>query len=429
MSSLKNVPFGDPTPFAEPSWYRDWDSPYYNDSHRAFRQKVRDFVEKECRPFVDEWEERHISEGFEVPLELYRKAYAAGVYSPQFPPELGGTPPPGGFDAFHDLILNDELARIGSAGISSGFSIYTMALPPVLDSGNKAMIDLVARDVLTAKKFISLCITEPYAGSDVSNIKATARREGDYYILNAEKKWITWGVHASFFTVAARTGEAGMKGLSLFLVPRELPGITVTRMKLQGSWLAGTSVVQFNDVKVPVANLLGKEGDGFKMIMRNFNHERFTIVVGANRGSRMLIEESVKYALQRRTFGKRLIEHQVIRSKIADMAMRVEAVQALIENITYQMSRGVSAESIAGPVAMAKVLASRTLELCAREASQIFGGNSYTRGGRGQGVERAYREVRGVAIPGGSEEIMADFAIRQAIQNAQKVAAARKSKL
>lgn len=412
--------FGEKIVLAEPAWYQFWESPYYNDSHRAFRSKVRKFVEEELHPYVDEWEEKHIADGSEMPLDFVAKAYKAGVYAPQWPVELGGTPPEGGFDAFHDLILHDEIARCRSSGPSSAFSIYTMAIPPIIASKNQHLIDTVVKPVIRGEKFIGLCISEPYAGSDVANIRATARREGDHYVINAEKKWITFGIFANFFTVAARTGPAGRDGLSLFLVPRDAPGVKVTRMKLQGSWLAGTSMVLFNDVRVPAINLIGPENAGFKMIMFNFNHERWTIAVGANRGSRGMLSEALRYAGKRKTFGKRLIEHQVIRHKLADMAMRIEACHALIEQVTYQMYRGLPDELLGGSVALLKVFSTRTYELAVREAAQVFGGASYVRSGVGVYVERAQREVRGACIPGGSDEILADLAIRQTLLLTQK---------
>lgn len=408
--------FGTEMVFAEPSWYQFFESPYYNDHHRAFRNKIRAFMEKEIHPFVDEWEERHVRTGEEMPVfEIIQKAYAAGIYAPQWPVEYGGTPPEGGWDAFMDLIHCDEVGRSHSSGVSSAFSLYTMALPPILRWGSKFLIDKVARDVITAKKYIALCISEPYAGSDVAGMRATAVRDGDFFVINAEKKWITCGAWADFFTVAARTGPPGHKGISLFLVDRNTPGVTVQRMKLQGAWLSGTSVVRFEDARIPATHLIGKENEGFKMIMRNFNHERFVMAVQANRASRELLTAAMTHAMNRKTFGKRLLEHQVIRQKLADMAMRIEAVQALIESVTYQMHKGLNDDRLGGVMALLKVNATRTTELCVRETSQIYGGASFVRGGVGVRVERAARDVRGLVVPGGSDEILADLAVRQAV--------------
>eukprot|EP01062_Namystynia_karyoxenos_P021930 TRINITY_DN18375_c0_g1_i1.p1 TRINITY_DN18375_c0_g1~~TRINITY_DN18375_c0_g1_i1.p1 ORF type:complete len:441 (+),score=140.90 TRINITY_DN18375_c0_g1_i1:69-1325(+) len=409
----RHEPFGSKVPFAEPGWYRGQFSPYYTASHAAFRAKVRNFVEAELKPHVFEWEEKHLRTGWELPKELWRKAYDAGVFAPQWPAELGGTPPEGGFDVFHDLILIDEISRCGAGGVIAGFFTYTMALPPMLNVGSEQVIAKVAKDVITARKFISLCITEPTAGSDVAQMRATAVDKGDHYLLNGIKKWITWGVHADWFTVAARTSVKGKGGISLFLVDAHAPGISVRRMNLQGQWLAGTSYVSFHDVQIPKENLIGKLNQGFPAIMSNFNHERLVIMAQANRMARLCLEEAIVYARARRTFGQRLADHQVIRHKFAEMARHVENNHAMLEQLVFQMRNGAGEREIGGPTALLKVACSRTVELCAREASQIMGGASYTREGKGAVVERIYREVRSYAIPGGSEEIMLDLAMRQ----------------
>ena len=411
--------FGEPVVFSEPSWYQFFESPYYAPKHAAYRAKVRAFVEKELAPYVSEWEERHIENPntFEMPIrDFVAKAYRAGVYAPQWPVEFGGTPPEGGWDAFMDLVWIDEIGRAQSAGVKSAFSIITMALPLLLQFGKQSVVRETARSIVTGDKIIALCISEPSAGSDVANLRATAERTKGGWILNGQKKWITLGIFADYYVVAARTGGAGRKGLSLFLVDRASKGLVARRMKLQGHWLSGTALIAFDNVFVPEDRLIGEEHGGFKAIMHNFNHERYLIAVQANRGSRDLLHESMTYAARRKTFGKTLLEHQVIRQKLADMAMRVESVHALIESVTFQVQKGVSNAKLGGTMALLKVMATRTLELCVREASQIFGGASFVRSGIGERVERAGRDLRGAVIPGGSDEILADLAVRQALQ-------------
>jgi len=268
--------------------------------------------------------------------------------------------------------------------------------------------------VITGEKVMSLAVSEPYAGSDVAALRTTAVRKGDHYIVNGEKKWITSGCYADFFTVAVRTGGPGAKGISLLLVERSMPGVKTQRMKTQGWWISNTAYVTLEDVKVPVSNLIGEENQGFRLIMHNFNHERFVLAAMANRYARVCLEEAINYGRQRRTFGKRLMDHQVLRHKVADMAGRIESVHALLEQIAYQMKCDVPDRHIGGIVALAKVQATTCMEFCAREAAQIFGGNSFTRGGKGEKVERLYREVRVNAIGGGSEEILKDLAMKQA---------------
>jgi len=263
----------------------------------------------------------------------------------------------------------------------------------------------VCKPCLTGEKIICLAITEPSAGSDVANLKTTARLspDGKHYIVNGEKKWITNGVWADYFTVAVRTGGPGMGGVSLLLIERAFAGVTTRQMKCSGVWPSGTTYITFEDVKVPVENLVGKENQGFKYIMYNFNHERWGMIVQANRLARVCVEESMRYAQKRSTFGKKLIDHPVIRLKLAHMTRQVEATHSWLENVTYQMctmSKTEQQERLGGPIALLKAQATQTFEFCAREASQIFGGLAYTRGGQGEKVERLYREVRAYAIPG-----------------------------
>ena len=210
-----------------------------------------------------------------------------------------------------------------------------------------------------------------------------------------------------------------MTGVSLLLIERSFGGVSTRKMDCQGVWSSGTTYVTFEDVKVPVENLIGKENQGFRVIMTNFNHERIGIIIQCIRFSRVCYEESVKYAHKRRTFGKKLIEHPVIRLKLAHMARQIEASYNWLENMVFQCQRMDETEAmlkLGGAIAGLKAQATTTFEFCAREASQIFGGLSYSRGGQAAKVERLYRDVRAYAIPGGSEEIMLDLSIRQALR-------------
>lgn len=195
-----------------------------------------------------------------------------------------------------------------------------------------------------------------------------------------------------------------------------------------GVWASGTTYITFEDVKVPVENLIGKENKGFKYIMQNFNHERWGICVQSNRFARVCMEEAIKFASRRKAFGKRLIEQPVIRAKIAEMGRQVMATHAAIEDLTYQfkvMPKQMQPMVLGGHTALLKLQSTKTFEYCAREACQIFGGSSYTRGGQGGKVERLYREVRAYAIPGGSEEIMADLGVRMSLKLSEVIRKAR----
>lgn len=417
--------FGDLVPYADPNWYQTYHSAYYNQSHADLRAEAREFVEEEIMPNVTEWDEAKI-----VPHEIYKKmgerGYLAGLMGVHYPAHLTQnrvkSVAPEQWDSFHELILTDELSRSGSGGLVwnliGGFGIGG---PPVMKHGRKELIERIVPGIINGDKRICLAITEPDAGSDVANLTCEAKlsEDGKHYIVNGEKKWITNGIWCDYFTTAVRTGGEGMNGISVLLIERSFGGVSTRRMDCQGVWSSGTTYVTFEDVKVPVENLIGKENQGFKVIMTNFNHERIGIVIQSLRFARVCYEESVKYASKRKTFGTKLINHPVIRMKLAHMAGRIEAAWSWLENMIFQAERMSDHEAmlkLGGAIAGLKAQSTLTFEFCAREAAQIFGGLSYSRGGQGAKVERLYRDVRAYAIPGGSEEIMLDLSMRQAMK-------------
>lgn len=420
----------DRMPFAEPNWMTEFHSPYYTDSHRKWQKMVRAFVNKEIMPHVSEWEE-----SYTMPPEIYEKAGKAGMLAGcvgKWPEQFIGPAPVENYDSFHTQILIDEVSRCGSGGVAWGFFTGLMiGLPPVLHFGNSYLKQKVVKDCLLGKKVICLCISEPSTASDVAAIETTAERQGNYYIVNGAKKWITNGIFADYFTVAVRTGPpgSGQKGLSFLLMEKDMPGLEVRHMKCQGVWSSGTTYITFDNVKVPARNLIGIENQGFKYVMHNFNHERWGIVVMANRLARVCLDDAFKYALKRKTFGQRLIDHQAIRFKISDMARKIEAVQAWTEQITYQwntMSHDEAMSALGDKMALLKVQSTQTLEFCAREALHVFGGAAYVRSGVGERVERIYRDAQAFSIPAGAETIMTDYAARTMVKQAGRV---QKSKL
>jgi len=276
------------------------------------------------------------------------------------------------------------------------------------------------KEVLAGEKTICLAISEPFAGSDVANIKATAVKtpDGKHYIVNGVKKWITNGTYCDYFTTAVRTGAAGVGGVSLLLIERG-PGLETELIPTSYGGAAGTAYITMEDVKVPVENLLGEEHQGFKCIMANFNHERWLIIAGVIRATRLVVEESFKWAHQRQVFGKSLLQQPVIREKLAHMIAQVESVHNWLENITYQMTKMSYQEQVrhlAGPIALLKLQCTRVAYSVSDHACQIFGGRAITRNGMGQIVERFQRALKFGAILGGSEEIMADLGVRQAMK-------------
>jgi acyl-CoA dehydrogenase len=352
-------------------------------------------------PYAQDWDE-----ACHIPIELWPKAAAVGLLGVGYPEEFGGTKE--GIDSWHMWIVNEELARIGVGGIPASLMIHGIGLPPVINWGSQALKEMVAPPVLAGEKHISLGITEPGGGSDVAQLATTAVRDGDHYIVNGSKTFISGGMRANWVSTAVRTGGEGAGGVSMLLIPTDAEGFSRTQLdKKQGWWASDTATLYFDNMRVPVANLIGEENKGFLVIMTNFNSERMGMAASMEALGRVCLEEAVQWAQQRKTFGKRLADHQVIRHKIAQMKQKLNATQAYIR-VCYESIEAGNANP--GDIALLKVQASETMEYCAREAMQILGGIGYMRGNR---VERIYREVRVNAIGGGSEEIMRDLAARQ----------------
>jgi len=382
--------------------FDDWRarSPYYNETHEAVAQSVRRFIEREVMPNIDAWEDAR-----ELPRELHKKAAEAGILGLGYPEEFGGHSE--GFDIFHSMTQSEELARPGAGGLGASLMTHGIGLPPILKMGSEEMKRRIAPAVLGGEKIIALAITEPSGGSDVAQIRTKAERVGNKYVVNGSKMFITSGMRADYYTVAVRTGGAGMGGISLMLVEKGMPGFTQTPLEKMGWHCSDTAALYFDNVEVPPENMIGPENGGFIGIMQNFNSERLGMAMGCCAMARVCLEEAVDWAKTRETFGKRLAQHQSIRIKLADMARQIEATQAWVDLCAWQHREG---KGRPADYAMLKVQATRMLEHVAREAAQVLGGASYLKGSK---VERIYREVRVNAIGGGSEEIMLDLAGRQ----------------
>lgn len=373
-------------------------SPFYDESHEALRDTVRRFTEREIAPYVDEWDDAG-----EFPRELYKKASAVGILGLGFPEEYGGSP----CDQFHKIVQSQELARAGSGGVCASLNSHTIGTPPIVALGSEEMKRRVVPQVLAGEKISALAITEPGGGSDVANLRTTARRNGDHYVVNGSKTFITSGFRADFYTVAVRTGGSGAGGVSLLLIERDTPGFTRTKLQKMGWHASDTATLFFDDCRVPVENLIGPENSGFRGIMRNFNSERLGMAGSCAAFSQLCVDEALSWARDRQVFGGRLADSQVVRHKIVDMQMRVTATQAMLETLAWRVEQG---ESPVAEIAMLKNQATQTMAFCASEAVQIHGGTGYMRGTK---VERIYREVKVNAIGGGAEEIMKDLAARQ----------------
>jgi acyl-CoA dehydrogenase len=367
----------------------------------TFRASVRRFVEREIAPHVDAWDEAGT-----FPRELYAKAAAAGLIGLGYPEHLGGTPAPIAWR----LIAGEEVARAGSGGLLASLFSHAIGLPPIVARGSAALQQRVVPDVLAGRKIAALAITEPGAGSDVARIACRARRDGDDWIVDGEKTFITSGMRADWITVAVRTGGPGASGISLLAVPGDAPGLERTLLAKMGWWCSDTARLSFAGCRVPAANLVGEENTGFRAIMDNFNGERLLMASSACAFAATCFDEALAWARQRKTFGQLLVEHQVVRHKLADMRMRVLAARAWIDALAARYDAGPLDGEAVAELCLLKNHATQAMQFCADQAVQILGGTGFVRGTKS---ERIYREVKVMMIGGGSEEIMKELAARQ----------------
>ncbi|HTQ76452.1 MAG TPA: acyl-CoA dehydrogenase family protein [Burkholderiales bacterium] len=384
------------------------DHPALTEEHEAFRATVRRFVEREILPHAAAWDEAG-----EFPRELYREAAAAGLFALGYPEEYGGTGGPGdapGADHFFRIVSAEEFARAGTGGLSASLFSHTIGAPPIAAVGSEELKRRVLPSILSGEKISALAITEPTGGSDVARLKATATRQGGEYVVRGEKTFITSGMRADFYTVAVRTGGPGAAGVSLLLIERDRPGFTRAPLKKMGWWCSDTAALHFDDVRVPAANLVGEENAGFRAIMRNFNAERLSMAAGAVGFAQACLEDALDWARERRTFGRRLADHQAMRHKLVDMQTRVHAARALLYDTAWKLGAAPREPRYVAQLAMLKNLATDAMQFCADAAVQALGGAGYVRGTR---AERIYREAKVMQIGGGSTEIMKDLAAKQ----------------
>jgi acyl-CoA dehydrogenase len=373
--------------------------------HVALRDSVRRFVAAELEPHAAAWDEAG-----EFPRDLYRRAAGAGLFGLRLPEEFGGVP---AADYTHSLVIGVELAQCGSGGLLASLMSHAIAAPPIAALGSAELQRRTLPRVLAGEWIAALAITEPSGGSDVAALRTVARREGDHYVVDGEKTFITSGMRADVYTVAVRTDPdaRGAGGISLLVIERDTPGFTRTSLAKMGWWASDTAHLRFDGARVPVANRLGEEGAGFRAIMQNFTGERFSMAAFALGFAWVCYCEALAWAQQRKTFGQRLVDHQVVRHRFVDMLAQIEATRALLEDVAWRLDHeGASSPTVVAAVCMAKNTATRTMQFCADAAVQTLGGMGYMRGTKS---ERIYREVKVNMIGGGAEEIMKDLAARQ----------------
>lgn len=373
----------------------------FGPEHDAFRDSVRSFAAQEITPHVDAWDEAAT-----FPRALYELAGAIGLLGVGYPAEWGGTPCDLGFR----LVATEEIARAGSGGLLASLFSHNIALPALIAAAHADLLQRIVPDVLAGRKIAALAITEPGGGSDVARLRTRARRDGDTWVIDGEKTFITSGLRADWITLAVRTGGAGARGISLIAVPGNTPGLSRRELRKMGWWCSDTAQLHFDGCRVPADHLIGEEGGGFRLIMGNFNGERLMLACAALAFAEVCYVEALGWARERHTFGQALVAHQVIRHRLMDMRMRIAATRAWLHEVAWRMDAGDASADVVADLCLLKNQAGQTMQFCADAAVQILGGMGFMRGTRS---ERIYREVKVMMIGGGAEEIMKELAARQ----------------
>ncbi len=377
----------------------------FKEEHEILRKSIRSFVQKEITPHVEEWEEKG-----EFPADLFRRLGELGFLGLKYAEQYGGS----GEDYVADAVFVEEMARCGSGGVQAGVGAHAhLATPPIYKFGNEEQKQRFLVPAIKGEKIGALGITEPNAGSDVASLATTAVSDGDHYVVNGSKMFITNGVRADFVVLAVKTNpRAGHKGLSFLVVEKGTPGFTVGKKLDKLGWRpSDTGELIFENCRVPKENLLGEENRGFYYIMQNFQWERLILALGAVSAAELALEEALRYARQRVQFGKPIGKFQVIRHKLADLATAIETGRCL----TYHaLSKFVRGEDAVTEVSMAKIVACEAHNRVADEALQIHGGYGYM---MEFPVQRYWRDARIGTIGGGTTEVMKEIIAKRIIKD------------
>jgi citronellyl-CoA dehydrogenase len=374
---------------------------YFNEEHNILRDTVRSFVDREINPHVDEWEEKGL-----IPLhDLFKKMGDLGLLGIRYDPKYGGQ----GLDFWYETVFLEELANIQCGGVPMAITVQAnMATPSIAEFGSEYLKETYLKPAIAGDMVAAIAVTEPDAGSDVAALKTTARKEGDVYVLNGSKTYITNGTQADFMTLLARTSDApGYHSFSLLVVPTDLPGFEVSKkLDKMGMRSSDTAELFFDNVRVPAENLIGTEGEGFIHQMMQFQHERFAVIPLLYVSARNIINMTVEYLSQRVVFGKPLIKKQVLRHRLVDWLTEAECLQQLTYHIVRLKMNGQDATK---EISMAKLFGANLICKVSDGCLQMHGGMGFMNETK---ISRVYRDSRLSAIGGGASEVMSDVIAR-----------------
>jgi alkylation response protein AidB-like acyl-CoA dehydrogenase len=370
----------------------------FTEEHEALRESIRSFAIKELAPHAAEWEESTF------PDWVFERMGELGFLGLDKPEKYGGE----GGDYYSSLVLAEEIGHANSGGLAMGIAVHTdMAMPPILAFGTEEQKQEWVVPAIKGQKILCLGITEPDAGSDVSGIKTRAVRDGDEYVINGSKTYITNGHRADVIVLVTKTDDdpnpPTHDGFTLFLVPMDLPGV-IREKKLEklGMHASDTALLAFQDVRVPASAVLGQVGKGFYHIMWELQGERLIGAAGCVSGAQKCFDRTLEYAMERKAFGREIGHFQVIRHKFAEMATKIESARQMVYVTAWRFNNG---EYPVREISMAKLHAARVAVEVADECIQIHGGAGYM---KEYGVERVWRDMRLNRIGAGTDEIMLD---------------------
>lgn len=369
---------------------------YFTEEHHVFRKSFRDFLKKEVVPHVEKWEQTGKIERF-----IWEKFGEMGYFGLSYPEEYGGLD----LDMFYMVIFLEELQKINSGGFAAAIWAHTyLAMTHLNKEGDAQIKKKYLAPSITGQKIGCLCITEPSAGSDVAGIRTTATMEGEFYTINGSKTFITNGVYSDYLIVAAKTNTTSKhSGISIFIIDRETPGISATKLDKLGWKASDTGEIAFDNVKIPTKNLLGEEGKGFAYIMEHFALERLIMGINAHARAKYALDYVVKYTSERKAFGKQLDKFQALRHKIAEMASKVEMCKEFNYSIAKRMDQGTY---VVKEATMSKLLSTKMADEVIYDALQLLGGYGYM---EEYPLARLFRDSRLGPIGGGTSEILKEI--------------------